>query len=42
VPYGNEPPVYAGLSGLSHWFALPRPYGLSYEILAFQAIYKAT
>jgi len=40
VPYGNEPPVYAGLSGLSNLFALPRPHGLGYEILAFQAILK--
>ena len=27
-------------SGLSNWFALPRPHGLGYEILAFQAILK--
>jgi len=31
---------YAGLSGLSSLFALPRPHGLGYEILAFQAITK--
>ena len=34
------PPVYAGPSGLISLFALPRPHGLGYEILAFQAIAK--
>jgi maltooligosyltrehalose trehalohydrolase len=33
-------PVYTGLSGLSNWFVLPRPYDLGYEILAFQARIK--
>lgn len=38
VLYGNEPSVYTGLSGLINLFMLPRPHGLGYEILAYQAI----
>ena len=30
--------LYVGLSGLKSLFVLPRPHGLGYEILAFQAI----
>ena len=32
---------YAGLSGLNYLFMLPRPHGLGYEILAFQAMAQA-
>ena len=34
--------LYISLSGLNYLFTLPRPHGLGYEMLAFQAIYKVT